>query len=42
LGNARRFGADISALDRLLEAEAACANVQAFSDAEPEKQPDAE
>ena len=42
LGNARRFGADVSGFKRLLEAEAACKNVPAFADAAPEKQPDAE
>ncbi len=42
MGNARRFGADVSGFKRLLEAEAACKNVKAFADAAPEKQPDAE
>ncbi len=42
MGNARRFGADVSGFKRLLEAEAACENVPAFADAAPEKQPDAE
>ncbi len=42
MGNARRFGADVSGFKRLLEAEAACKSVQAFADAAPEKQPDAE
>ena len=42
LGNARRFGADVSGFKRILEAEAACKSVQAFVDAAPEKQPDAE
>jgi maleylpyruvate isomerase len=42
LYNARRFGADLSALPRLLEAEAAAAALPAFADAAPERQPDAE
>ncbi len=42
LGNARRFGVDVSALPRLLQAEAACKTLPAFVDAAPEKQPDAE
>ncbi len=42
LFNARRFGVDLSGLDRLLQAEAACAKLPAFCDASPERQPDAE
>ena len=42
LGNARRFGVDVAAFPRLLKAEAATKNIKAFSDAAPEKQPDAE
>jgi maleylpyruvate isomerase len=42
LGNARRFGVDVSAFPRLLQAEAACMALAAFRDAAPEKQPDAE
>lgn len=42
LGNARRFGADISKLKRILEAEKACLALPAFQNAAPEKQPDAE
>jgi maleylpyruvate isomerase len=42
LGNARRFGVDVAAFPRLLKAEAAAKNIKAFSDAAPEKQPDAE
>jgi maleylpyruvate isomerase len=42
LGNARRFGVDVDAFPRLLKAEAAAKNIKAFSDAAPEKQPDAE
>ncbi|MDF0578113.1 maleylacetoacetate isomerase [Bradyrhizobium yuanmingense] len=42
LGNARRFGVDVSAYPRLLQAEAAARALPAFADAAPEKQPDAE
>jgi maleylpyruvate isomerase len=42
LGNARRFGVDVSAYPRLLEAEAAAREMNAFADAAPDKQPDAE
>ncbi len=42
LANARRFGVDVSAFPRLLQAEAACKAVQAFADAAPDKQHDAE
>ena len=42
LGNARRFGVDLSGFPRLLQAEAACKALQAFADAAPEKQGDAE
>jgi maleylpyruvate isomerase len=42
LGNARRFGVDVQAFPRLLEAEAAAKNLKAFADAAPERQPDAE
>ncbi len=42
LGNARRFGVDVSAFPRLLQAEAAAKVLPAFADAAPEKQPDAE
>jgi maleylpyruvate isomerase len=42
LYNARRFGADVSKLTRLLHAEAACATLTAFAGAAPERQPDAE
>jgi maleylpyruvate isomerase len=42
LGNARRFGVDVSAYPRLLQAEAAARQMKAFADAAPEKQPDAE
>jgi maleylpyruvate isomerase len=42
LGNARRFGLDLSAYPKLLAVEAACMSLAAFADAAPEKQPDAE
>jgi maleylpyruvate isomerase len=42
LGNARRFGVDVEAFPRLLKAEAASKSIKAFSDAAPERQPDAE
>jgi maleylpyruvate isomerase len=42
LFNARRFGVDVSAFPRLLQAEAACKAMQAFADAAPDRQPDAE
>jgi maleylpyruvate isomerase len=42
LANARRFGVDVSAYPRLLEAEAAAKEMKAFADAAPDKQPDAE
>jgi maleylpyruvate isomerase len=42
LANARRFGVDVSAYPRLLEAEAAAGQLKAFADAAPDKQPDAE
>ncbi|MGY3237330.1 MULTISPECIES: maleylacetoacetate isomerase [unclassified Bradyrhizobium] len=42
LANARRFGVDVSAYPRLLKAEAAAKALPAFSNAAPEKQPDAE
>ena len=42
LANARRFGVDVSAFPRLLEAEAAAKAMKAFADAAPDKQPDAE
>jgi maleylpyruvate isomerase len=42
LGNARRFGCDLSAMPRLREAAAACEALPAFADAAPERQPDAE
>jgi maleylpyruvate isomerase len=42
LGNARRFGVDVSAFPRLLKAEAAAKAMKAFADAAPDRQPDAE
>lgn len=42
LYNARRFGADVSRLPRLLAAEAACLTLPAFAEAAPERQGDAE
>jgi maleylpyruvate isomerase len=42
LGNARRFGVDVSAYPRLLRAEAAAKEMEAFADATPDRQPDAE
>jgi maleylpyruvate isomerase len=41
LGNARRFGADLSGFKRILEVDAACKELPAFANAVPEKQPDA-
>ncbi len=42
LANARRFGVDVAAFPRLLEAEAAAMKMKAFADAAPDRQPDAE
>ena len=42
LGNARRFGADVRAFPRLLQAEAAALALEAFAAAAPERQPDSE
>jgi maleylpyruvate isomerase len=42
LGNARRFGVDVSIFPRLLKAETAAKEIKAFADAAPDKQPDAE
>jgi maleylpyruvate isomerase len=42
LGNARRFGVDLSAYPKLLAIESACISLPAFADAAPEHQPDAE
>ena len=42
LGNARRFGVDVSAFPRLLKAEASAKEMTAFTDAAPDRQPDAE
>jgi len=42
LGNARRFGAEVEDLPRLVRAAEACAGHPAFVAAAPERQPDAE
>jgi maleylpyruvate isomerase len=42
LGNARRFGVDVSVYPRLLRAEDAAKALPAFADAAPERQADAE
>jgi maleylpyruvate isomerase len=42
LFNARRFGVDVAAYPRLLQAEAAALEIKAFADAAPDKQADAE
>jgi maleylpyruvate isomerase len=42
LANARRFGVDVAAFSRLLEAEAAAKEIKAFADAAPDRQSDAE
>jgi maleylpyruvate isomerase len=42
LANARRFGVDVNAYPRLLQAEVAARAMPAFADAAPDKQPDAE
>lgn len=42
LFNARRFGVDVSAYPRLLQAEAATTTIAAFQDATPDRQHDAE
>lgn len=42
LANARRFGVDLTAFPRLLEAEMAAKHLKAFADAAPERQSDAE
>jgi maleylpyruvate isomerase len=42
LANARRFGVDLQAFPRLLQAEAAAKAMPAFADAAPERQSDAE
>ncbi len=42
LGNARRFGVAVERFPRLLEREAACLAMPAFSATAPERQPDAE
>ena len=42
LGNARRFGVDLSAFPLLVAREAACTALPAFAEAAPDRQPDAE
>ena len=42
LGNARRFGCDLSRYPTILSIEKACIAIPAFANAAPEKQPDAE
>lgn len=42
MGNARRFKADVARWPRLLEVEANCMALDAFAQAAPDKQPDAE
>ncbi len=42
LANARRFGVDVDAFPRLLQAESAAKALPSFADAAPDKQPDAE
>jgi len=42
LANARRFGVDVAAFPRLLQAEAAARAMPAFADAAPDRQADAE
>ena len=42
LGNARRFGTDLTPYPRVLAVEAACLALEAFRAAAPEAQPDAE
>jgi maleylpyruvate isomerase len=42
LANAKRFGVDLGAFPRLKAVASAAATLKAFSDATPEKQPDAE
>jgi maleylacetoacetate isomerase len=42
LGNARRYGCDLSRYSNILSIEKGCMALPAFADAAPEKQPDAE
>ena len=42
LGNARRYGCDLSKYPTILEIEKSCMALPAFADAAPEKQPDVE
>jgi maleylpyruvate isomerase len=42
VANARRFGVDVAAFPRLVKAETAAKSLEAFADAAPDRQPDAE
>jgi maleylpyruvate isomerase len=42
LGNARRYGCDLSRYPAIMSIEKNCVSLLAFADAAPEKQPDAE
>jgi maleylpyruvate isomerase len=42
LGNARRYGCDLSQYPNITSIEKACMALSAFANAAPEKQPDAE
>jgi maleylpyruvate isomerase len=42
LANARRFGVELEAFPRLLQAETAAKAIKSFADAAPDRQPDAE
>jgi maleylpyruvate isomerase len=42
LFNARRFGVDLAPYPRLLAIEAACTELEAFANAHPSRQPEAE
>ena len=42
IGNAKRFGVDLSAFPKLMAVDAACAQLPAFADAVPGRQADAE
>ena len=42
LGNARRYGCELSKYPKILDVEKNCMMLAAFTDAAPEKQPDAE
>lgn len=42
LGNARRFGCDLTGLHRIPAADVSCAGIKAFIEAVPDRQTDAE